>query len=235
MTNRLELNWKLDGFVDEQRYYRSETPIDINSLPPPTMIFAGEARTYIDNDIEAGQTYYVRIGSVRNGVEKMSDEVAVDAFKPHRFRWLLIYITENNGAAYTSMQEVAIASTIGGEDVTTPEMGTSQSSYYAADNAKASKLVDKNFIDAQFGSWISATDVLPPHWVALDFAEVTDFAELKIWPQNYAGGTARAPKDFVVQGSNNGSDWSTIASFTGVTDWIAGTPKIFNLVSSEIT
>ncbi|WP_165381206.1 discoidin domain-containing protein, partial [Acinetobacter bouvetii] len=73
------------------------------------------------------------------------------------------------------------------------------------------------------------------HWVALDFAEVTDFAELKIWPQNYAGGGSRAPKNFVVQGSNNGSSWSTIASFNDVTDWIAGTPKIFNLLSSEIT
>ncbi|RLL31774.1 hypothetical protein D9K80_14640, partial [Acinetobacter cumulans] len=33
-TNRLELNWKLDGFVDEQRYYCSETAIDPLNLPP---------------------------------------------------------------------------------------------------------------------------------------------------------------------------------------------------------
>ena len=51
MTNRLELSWKLDGFVDEQRYYCSETPIDVNNLPTPKVVLAGDIRTYIDTDI----------------------------------------------------------------------------------------------------------------------------------------------------------------------------------------
>lgn len=33
MTNRLEINWKLDGDIDEQRYYCSETPIGCFLLP----------------------------------------------------------------------------------------------------------------------------------------------------------------------------------------------------------
>jgi hypothetical protein len=77
MTNRLELNWKVDGFVDEQRYYCSETPIDIENLPEPKAIFAGDARGYIDTDIVIGQSYYIRIGSVKNGTEKISNEVQV--------------------------------------------------------------------------------------------------------------------------------------------------------------
>ncbi len=52
MTNRLELNWKLDGFADEQRYYCSESPIDINNLPLPKAVIAGNVRTYVDTDIE---------------------------------------------------------------------------------------------------------------------------------------------------------------------------------------
>lgn len=75
MTNRLELNWKLYGFVDEQRYYCSETPIDIENLPTPKAVLAGDVRTYTDTDIEIGMTYYVRIGSLKNSVEKMSDEI----------------------------------------------------------------------------------------------------------------------------------------------------------------
>ncbi|WP_207667520.1 LamG domain-containing protein [Acinetobacter chengduensis] len=81
MTNRLELNWKLDGFVDEQRYYCSETPIDPENLPVPKAVLAGDVRTYVDTDIEAGRTYYVRIGSVKNGTEKLSDEKAVTTEK----------------------------------------------------------------------------------------------------------------------------------------------------------
>lgn len=79
MTNRLELSWKLDGFVDEQRYYCSETPIDVNNLPTPKVVLAGDIRTYIDTDIVVGQSYYVRVGSVKNGIEKISDEKTIVA------------------------------------------------------------------------------------------------------------------------------------------------------------
>ena len=77
MTNRLELNWKLDGFVDEQRYYCSETPIDPENLPVPKAVLAGDVRAYVDTDVEFGKTYFVRVGSVKNGVEKLSDEASI--------------------------------------------------------------------------------------------------------------------------------------------------------------
>lgn len=72
MTNRLELNWKLDGFVDEQRYYCSETPIDPVNLPAPKAVLANESRSYVDAAIDVGKTYYVAVASVKNGVEKVS-------------------------------------------------------------------------------------------------------------------------------------------------------------------
>ncbi|WP_411690560.1 hypothetical protein [Acinetobacter towneri] len=76
MTNRLELNWKLDGFVNEQRYYCSETPIDPLNLPVPKAVLAGDVRTYIDSvGIEKGKQYYLAVGSVKNGIEKLSDQV----------------------------------------------------------------------------------------------------------------------------------------------------------------
>lgn len=79
MTNRLELNWKLDGFVDEQRYYCSETQIDPENLPVPKAVLAGDVRFCVDTDIDVGKTYYVAVGSVKNGVEKLSDVVSVVA------------------------------------------------------------------------------------------------------------------------------------------------------------
>ena len=77
MTSRLELNWKLDSFVDEQRYYCSETPIDIENLPTPKAIIVGDARTYTDTAIEVGKTYYVAVSSVKGGIEKVSQEVEI--------------------------------------------------------------------------------------------------------------------------------------------------------------
>ena len=78
MTNRLELNWKLDGFVDEQRYYCSETPISTDNLPSAKVVLSGDVRTYVDTAIEVGKSYCVRIGSVKNNVEKISTEKSVD-------------------------------------------------------------------------------------------------------------------------------------------------------------
>ncbi|RKG31503.1 hypothetical protein D7V32_08545, partial [Acinetobacter tianfuensis] len=81
MTNRLEWEWKLDGFVDEQRYYCSEFPIDPENLPSPKAVLSGDARTHTDTDIEVGKTYYGRFSSVKNGTEKLSDEKAVTTEK----------------------------------------------------------------------------------------------------------------------------------------------------------
>lgn len=85
MTNRLELNWKLGGFVDEQRYYCSETPIDTANLPVPKAVLTGDLRTYTDTDVEVGKTYYIAIGSVKNGAEKLSDEIKAYAFNSNLF------------------------------------------------------------------------------------------------------------------------------------------------------
>lgn len=80
MTNRLELSWDVDGFFEEQRYYCSSIPINANHLPTPKAVLANDLRTYVDTDIIEGPAYYVRIGSVKNGVEKLSDEIYVIAF-----------------------------------------------------------------------------------------------------------------------------------------------------------
>lgn len=78
MTNRIELKWNLDYVVDEQRYYCSETPIDIENLPLPKAVLPGDARTYTDPSIELEKKYYVRIGSVKNNIEKLSDEMLIN-------------------------------------------------------------------------------------------------------------------------------------------------------------
>ena len=75
MTNRLELNWKVDGFIDEQRYYCSETPIDPENLPLPKAVLAGDVRNYIYTDVVQGNTYYTCLSSVRGDTEKVGGVV----------------------------------------------------------------------------------------------------------------------------------------------------------------
>lgn len=76
MTDRLELNWKLDGFVDEQRYYCSETAFTFANLPTPKAILANNVRSHVDTAITANKTYYIAVGAVKNSVEKLSAVVS---------------------------------------------------------------------------------------------------------------------------------------------------------------
>ena len=77
MTNRLELNWKLDGFVDEQRYYCSETQIDPANLPAHKAVLANDVRSYVDAAVEVGKTYYVAVSSVKGSIEKVSQVIEI--------------------------------------------------------------------------------------------------------------------------------------------------------------
>jgi len=112
MTNRLELNWKLDGFVDEQRYYCSETPIDTQSPPIPKMVLSNTVRSYTDIDIEVGKTYYVCVSSVKNNVEKFSD-VLTAVVKNIVTSALLHFnddLTDESGKFWTARGNAAISS-----------------------------------------------------------------------------------------------------------------------------
>lgn len=226
MTNRLELNWKLDGFVDEQRYYCSETPIDPENLPVPKAVLAGDVRAYVDTDVEIGKTYYVRVGSVKNDVEKLSDVVFV-VVASKAYRYYRIYITDSEWTTdgYSEMQEIELALTVSGADITTPATLAFQSSYFAS--RTASKLVDNNLTGGE-EIWTSGAQTFP-QWVAFDLSTAQEVEELRIYPSYTSAYSKRAPKDFIVQGSIDNENWIDIQSFSNVTGWTVGVFKKFNL------
>jgi hypothetical protein len=155
-----------------------------------------------------------------------AQSVASPNVPPTTARYWRIYITENNGDAYTSIQEVELRGTLGGADLTTPSTVTSQSSFFEVYDA--SKLVD-NIMDYIFNTWITGTGIVAPHWASLDFGTPTQVQELAVWPQAYTGGPPRAPKAFIVQTSTDGVTWADKKTFSNVTGWVEGTPKLFDL------
>lgn len=230
-TNRLDLTWKLDGAIEEQRYFRSDSPIDPNNLPPPKAVFTGDIKNYVDSDIDVEKQYHVYISSFRNTFDVLSNEFIVQTTNIKKYRFVRIFITENNGSSYTALQEIEITNQINGIDVTNPNTITNQSSYFAISNANANKLVDNNFTDYQMSAWISKSGELPPpHWVSFDLGGEQELVELRMWPQNYQDGVLRAPKNFIVQGSNDNVIWNDIKEFKDITNWNAGDSKTFNLM-----
>jgi len=93
MTNRLELNWKLDGFVDEQHYYCSETPIDPENPTVPKAVLNGGQRSYVDTSVIVGSKNYIRLSAVKNLTEKFSLEKIVYTIDKSEYR--LIHYLDN--------------------------------------------------------------------------------------------------------------------------------------------
>lgn len=78
MSVNIDFSYIIDGFYNSVNYYRSESPMDINSMPSPIETNI-TGLSYRDDSAEKGKTYYIRFGSVRGGVEKISNEVKLKA------------------------------------------------------------------------------------------------------------------------------------------------------------
>lgn len=75
MSKKIDYTFKIDGFFNSVNYYRSELPLDVNNMPLPMQ--TGISSPFTDTTAEAGKTYYVRFGSIRNDVEKLSEEIVI--------------------------------------------------------------------------------------------------------------------------------------------------------------
>lgn len=110
MTNRIELNWDVPYAVDEYRYYCSETPIDPANLPVPKAILAGDVRSYVDAAVEVEKAYYVCISSVKNGIEKISQQKLVST----KQYYVRVFMSTDSVLGFGSNQQLMADSINGG-------------------------------------------------------------------------------------------------------------------------
>ena len=220
MTNRLELNWELDGVVDEQRYYCSETPIDIENLPVPKAVLAGALRTYTDTDVDVGNTYYVRVSSVKNSVEKISNEKSIFVGTPEHRYWRVL-VNENNGSLYLSMGEIFLVSN--SNDLITSGKTYNQSS---KSGAKGAETCFDGIVNGS-AYWYTAAANMPA-WVSIDMGNPVSVDRIDI-AISTSGGVNEAPKSFEIQKSVDGVTWVTAKKFTNQIGWTLGTRRQFIL------
>ena len=137
-----------------------------------------------------------------------------------------IYVTANAGATdYTSIGEIELRATVGGADITTTVTPAWASSQYPSVQTP-DKLVN-NAYGASTDCWLAANATVPV-WVWLQpSTDGTYVRELAMWPHPTVPN--RAPGTFTVQGSLDGSTWTDIKTFTGITGWTANTAKTFDL------
>lgn len=79
MTIEIDFTYAIDGFYHSVNYYRSDAPMDIDSMPAPTATDIN-GLTFLDTTAEENKRYYVRFGSVRGDIEKVSHEIIIHTF-----------------------------------------------------------------------------------------------------------------------------------------------------------
>lgn len=147
------------------------------------------------------------------------------------YRYIRVYITANNGDAYTGFNELILRGTPGGNnypapptnELTTPTgalTAASASSFYV-DNPPA-EAFDQNYTSTN--SWYTNTGASLPAWIKYDFVtpvQVVEFVIIRAPDESIIA--SRWPKDFKLQGSNDNSAWTDLVTVTGETGWDVGT------------
>ena len=140
------------------------------------------------------------------------------------YRYWRIYITAlNSGGWQVGIMEVELRTTAGGADQTTSATPVLESSYLVAEDESyypGVSTVDGNVSS----SWASAMYAPPPHFVRYDLTTQKAIVQVAIYP--YLA-NSNCPRDFKIQGSNDGVNFTDVKSFTSVTAWTGW--QVFNL------
>ena len=134
---------------------------------------------------------------------------------PHRY-WR-VYMTKSTFGAtmQVCLYEVEMRGTIGGPDQCNG--GVASASH---NNDRAYRLFDNNTSEYWINGGPSADS-----WFQYDFGSgnAVIVAEIKMLSR----GWEESPEDFVLQWSDDGTRFTTVAAWSGIDDWIGGVEKLF--------
>lgn len=127
-------------------------------------------------------------------------------------RYWRIYITANEGNSYSEINSIELATSNYGANIATG--GTASSSGDFGGNA-ASQAFDASLTTV----WTSAGSTLP-HWIGYDFGPGNEKQIKSVGIYGAGSGyTMRSPKNFLVQYSVDGSNWTTAWSVSNQPNW----------------
>ena len=201
----------VQGFVPDQ--YRSDGTGYAAATGTHVMGSAGEAGG-IGSVLAAG---WVDV-SLAAGTATGSGAGQADSHPTARY-WRL-YITANDGMTYSEVNAIEMSASAFGANIATGGTPIASSAFGASVAANA-------FDGSLTTAWTSATTSLP-QWIGYDFGvgNARTIRAIGIHGSN-SGYTARSPKNFDVQYSADGVNWTTAWSVTNATGWGANEYRFF--------
>jgi hypothetical protein len=142
----------------------------------------------------------------------MQQQAATAALQSWRY-WRVFVQANDGNTGSIGIAEIELRGTVGGADLTTtstPALASTSNGGFVANNVR----------DDNTGTvWISGTGQVTNQWVRLDLATAKTVAQVAIYPRSAV--LDSAPKDFIIQGSDDGTTFTDVKAFTGVTGWSA--------------
>ena len=129
-------------------------------------------------------------------------------------------------------KEIEMREFIGGSDQCTGGTASASTVYdasyvaaYAFDNGAAEWCSKPLTWDAGIGVYTVS------EWIAYDFSVPRAVCQIAYTAASSVGGWGAyySPRDFLVQYSDDGSNWYTAASFSGYASWTDGETKLFTI------
>lgn len=131
-----------------------------------------------------------------------------------KYRLLVSKISSGTAPGYVTINEFGLyeSASHSGANLCTGATATAHSSYDAT-NTPPSKAIDGNATTF----WESGNLAATPKWLQIDLASAKEVRSIYISSTTYPN---EVPRDFVLQGSNDGTTWTAIATFA---DWVTST------------
>lgn len=122
--------------------------------------------------------------------------------------WKFQVNSSNGGVVYGSVAEIELRGSIGGSDLSSP------SSVVTTDAGSYPGYPTSNVVDNNLSTfWITSENPAFPYQITVDLGSQLNVVEVAFAPQN----TVIAPSSLSIYGSNDGSTFTLVRTFTGLT------------------
>lgn len=165
----------------------------------------------------------LRFSAVIRGRKVYDPRITVgDPYPSARYWRIYVTDTETADTYFTSIAEIQMRATLGGSDQCSG--GTASASSVDGSNT-AAKAFDNNSSTV----WLSEAAETGPQWIRYDFGSATTVAQVVIQAQILSSGAARAPVDFLIQYSDDGTSWTTAHDVRSSVDWTSNETRTFDI------
>ena len=142
--------------------------------------------------------------------------------------WRIFMLNSTGDAAFLAMDEVELRGSVDGADITTPATPVTASTQHGGTYAPE-YTVDNSLSVSPL--WLSSPNAVTNQWLRYDLGTPTAIAQVAMcWNAASLAGAGTSPKDLRIEGSNDGTNFTTVKTFLGNTSWPdGGVFKVFDL------